>query len=86
MLSYRLQTSTTVLDGHEYLARSATLDYLDLMLLIIALPLLIAGWFFYQLGRRKRWQEKQNQLTQSRPDMEVLDPVRKKEDKSRPRR
>jgi len=56
------------------------------MLLIIALPLLIAGWFFYQLGRRKRWQEKQDQLTQSRPDIEVLDPVRKKEDKSRRRR
>ncbi|MDF1682003.1 hypothetical protein [Ponticaulis sp.] len=32
------------------------------MLLVIVLPALIIGWFFYQMGRRERWKEKQRKL------------------------
>lgn len=55
------------------------------MLLIIALPVLILGWFFYQLGRKKRWEEEQKQLTQERPSMEIFDAPkdRKKQRKDR---
>lgn len=55
------------------------------MLLIIALPVLILGWFFYQLGRKKRWQEQQKQLSERRPPVEIIDAPanRKKKPKDR---
>lgn len=51
------------------------------MPLIIGLPILILGWFFYQMGRKKRWEEQQKQLSEKRPDVEIIDA--KKTDKKK---
>tara|TARA_Y100000052_G_scaffold27581_2_gene36761 strand:- start:45134 stop:45295 length:162 start_codon:yes stop_codon:yes gene_type:complete len=52
------------------------------MLLLLALPVLVLGWFFYQLGRREKWKEKQKRLTENRPDI-VMSVPKKTDDKKK---
>lgn len=47
------------------------------MLLLLVLPVLILGWFFYQLGRREKWKEQQKRLTEDRADVVMTIPKQK---------
>ena len=43
------------------------------MLLVIVLPALIIGWFFYQMGRRERWKEQQRKLNSRLDDPNTIE-------------
>ena len=50
------------------------------MLLVIVLPVLVIGWFFYQMGRRKRWQEQQRRLNERINDPNTIEHKPRKKD------